>query len=108
MLPGIDRLISAFAQVSIIFRSWPAGRMQAVIALIRLETAFRDMHANDRVRRNAEQFEAFQVRRHMGFADQHITYADLLEVIAQRWLAHAQWPAVPVRAMRTHVAAGIE
>ena len=51
---------------------------------------------------------AFEIGRHVGLADQHIAHADLLEVIAQRRLADAQRPAVPVRAVRAHVAAGVE
>ncbi len=65
LLPGIVRLISAFAQVSVIARAGPAAWVQAVIALIGLEPAFRDMHADDRVRGNAEHLESFEVGRHM-------------------------------------------
>jgi hypothetical protein len=82
--------------------------MQSVIALIGLKAAFCDVHADDGVGRNPEHFQAFEVRRHVRLADQHIAYADLLEMVAQCRLADAQWPAAPVRAMRTHIAAGIE
>ena len=85
-----------------------AGRMQAVVALIGLEAAFRHVHADDGVRGDAEILQAFEVGRHMRLADQHVADADLLQVIAERRLADAQRPAVPVRAVRAHVAAGIE
>ena len=96
------------AQIIVVGRARPTGRMQAVVALIRLEAAFRHVHADDRVRRDAEILQAFQVGRHVGLADQHVAHADLLQVIAERRLADAQRPAVPVRAVRAHVAAGIE
>ena len=108
MLPGIFRLIAVLAQVSIIARARPAGRMQAVVALVRLEAALRDMNADDRIRRDAEHLHAFEVGGHVGLADQHVAHADLLQVIAERRLADAQRPAVPVRAVRAHVAPGIE
>jgi hypothetical protein len=82
--------------------------MQAVIALIGLETAFGHMHADDRVRRNPQHFHTFKVRRHVRLANQHIAHSDFLEMIAQRRFADAQRPAIPVRAMRAHIAAGIE
>jgi hypothetical protein len=53
-------------------------------------------------------FAFWQVRRHMRLADQHIAHADLLQMIAQRRFADAQRPAIPVRAVRAHVAAGVE
>jgi hypothetical protein len=54
--------------------------MQAVIALKRPEAAFRDMHADHRC--NPRHFHAFEIRRHVGLADQHIAQSDLLEMIA--------------------------
>ncbi|MHC2742940.1 hypothetical protein ACVMFA_008737 [Bradyrhizobium liaoningense] len=82
--------------------------MQAVVALVRLEAAFGDVHADDRFRGNAERLHALEVGRHVGLADQHVAHADLLEVIAERGLANAQRPAVPMRAVRAHVAPGVE
>ena len=108
VLPRIGGLKAMLAQIIVVGRSRPAGRMQAVVALIGLESAFRDMHADDRVRWNAEILQPFQVGRHMRLADQHVADADLLQVIAERRFADAQRPAVPVRAVRAHVAAGIE
>ena len=108
VLPGVGRVVSVFAQVCIVARAGPAGRMQAVVALKGLEAAFGDMHADDRVRRNPQHSHAFEIRRHVGLADQHIAHADLLQMIAQRRFTDAQRPAIPVRAVRTHVAAGIE
>ena len=108
MLPGIGRVVSVFAQIGIVGRSRPAGRMQAVVALIGLKAAFRHMHADDRIRSDPEVFQAFEVRRHMGLSDQHVAYADLGEMIAERRLADTERPAVPVRAVRAHIAAGIE
>ena len=96
------------AQIVVVARARPAGRMQAVVALVGLEAALRHVHADDRVRRDAEQLHAFEVGRHVGLADQHVAHADLLQVIAERRLADAQRPAVPVRAVRAHVAAGVE
>ena len=52
--------------------------MQAVVALIGFEAAFRHVHADDRVRRDAEILQAFEVGRHVGLADQHVADADLL------------------------------
>ena len=96
------------AQIIVVGRARPPRGMQAVVALIRLEAAFRHVHADDRVRRDAEILQALQVGRHVRLADQHVAHADLLQVIAERRLADAQRPAVPVRAVRAHVAAGVE
>ena len=82
--------------------------MQAVVALIGLEAALADMHADDGIRRDAERLQSFEIGRHVGLADQHVAHADVFQVIAQGRLADAQWPAVPVRAVRAHVAAGVE
>ena len=108
MLPRIVRVITLLAQIGIVARARPPGRVQAVVALIGLEAAFGDMHADDGIRRDAEQLQAFEIGRHVGLADQHVADADLLQMIAERRLADAQRPAVPVRAVRAHVAAGIE
>ena len=61
--------------------------MQAVVALVGLEAAFRHMHADDQIRRNPEHLQAFEVRRHVRLADQHIAHAGFLQVIAERLLA---------------------
>ena len=108
VLPRIRRVVAMLAQIIVVGRPRPPGRMQAVVALIRLEAAFRHMHADDRVRRDAEILQALEIGRHMRLADQHVADADLLQVIAERRFADAQRPAVPVRAVRAHVAAGIE
>ena len=108
MLPRVRRVVAVPAQIVVVARARPPGRMQAVVALIGLEAAFRHMHADDRVRRDAEHLQAFEIGRHVGLADQHVAHADLLQVVAQRRLADAQRPAVPVRAVRAHVAAGVE
>ena len=108
VLPRVRRFESAAAQILVVFRARPSGRMQPVIALVRLEAAFGDMHADHRFRRDAERLHAFEVGRHVGLADQHVAHADLVQVIAQRGLADAQRPAVPVRAVRAHVAPGVE
>ena len=44
----------------------------------------------------------------MGLADQHVAHADLFQVIAECRLADPQRRAVPVRAVRAHVAAGVK
>ena len=108
VLPRVGRVVAVLAQIIVVGRARPSGRMQAVVALIGLEPAFRHMHADDRVLGNAEILQALQVRRHMGLADQHVADADLLQVIAERGFADPQRPAVPVRTVRAHVAAGIE
>ena len=108
VLPRVRRVVALLAQIVVVGRPRPPGRMQAVVALIGLEAAFRHMHADDRVRRDAELLHAFEVGRHVGLADQHVAHADLLQVIAERRLADPQRPAVPVRAVRAHVAAGVE
>ena len=108
VLPRVWRVVAVLAQIIVVGRARPPGRMQAVVALIGLEAAFRHMHADDGVLRNAEILQALQVGRHMRLADQHVADADLLQVIAERRFADAQRPAVPVRAVRAHVAAGIE
>ena len=108
VLPRVRRIVAVLAQIIVVGRARPPGRMQAVVALIGLEPAFRHMHADDRVWRDAEILQAFEVGRHVGLADQHVAHADLLQVIAERRFADAQRPAVPVRAVRAHVAAGIE
>ena len=66
------------------------------------------MHADDRVRGDPQHLQAFEIWRHVGLADQHVAHADLVQMIAERRLADTQRPAVPVRAVRAHVAAGIE
>ena len=108
MLPRVVGVVAMLAQIIVVVRTRSTCGMQAVVALIGLEAAFRHMHADDRVRRDPEIFQAFQIGRHVGLADQHVAHADLLEMIAERRFADAQRPAVPVRAVRTHVAAGIE
>ncbi len=108
VLPRIGGVVAVLAQIIVVGRPRPTGRMQAVIALIRLEAAFRHVHADDGVLGDAEILQPLQVGRHMRLADQHVADADLLQVIAERRFANAQWPAVPVRAVRAHVAAGIE
>jgi len=108
MLPGIISLKSLLAQIAVIARAGPVVGMQAVVALIGFEAAFRHMHADHRIRRDPQRLQAFDIRRHMGLADQHVAHADLLQVVAERGLADPQRPAVPVRTMRAHVAAGIE
>jgi hypothetical protein len=108
VLPRIGRVIAVLPQIIVVSRPRPPGRMQAVVALIGLEPAFRHVYADDRVRGNAEVLQALEVRRHMSLADQHVADADLLQVIAERGFPDPQRPAVPVRTVRAHVAAGIE
>ena len=109
MLPRIRRLRNRGCEDTrrISARGRPR-RMQAVVALIGLEAAFGDVHADHRIRADAERLHAFEVGRHVGLADQHVAHADFLEVIAEGRLADPQRPAVPVRAVRAHVAAGVE
>ena len=45
------------------------------------------MHADDRIRRDAERLQSFEIRRHVGLADQHVAHADLLQMIADSGLA---------------------
>ena len=108
VLPRVRRVVAVLAQIIVIGRARPTGRMQAVVALIGLEPAFRHVHADDGVGRDAEILQALEVGRHVGLADQHVADADLLQVIAERRFADAKRPAVPVRAVRAHVTAGIE
>src|SRR3954453_18639445 len=79
VLPWIWRLKTLFAQVLIVARprAYAFARMQAVVPLVGLKTALRHMLADDGVRRDAERLQAFEVRRHMGLADQHVAHADL-------------------------------
>ncbi len=102
MLPRVGRVVSAFAQICVVARTGPAGRMQSVVALIGLEAAFGDMHADDRVRRDAERASAFEVGRHVGLADQHIAHADFLQMIAQ---ASARRPAAASRSSASRASA---
>src|SRR6267154_932489 len=108
MLPGIGCLKSLLTQIVVISRTGTVVGMQTIVALIGLEAAFRYMHADDGIRRDPQRLQAFDIRRHVGLADQHVAHADLLQVIAERGLTDPQRPAVPVRAVRAHVAAGIE
>src|SRR5688500_1437552 len=108
MLPRVWRFIAAFAKIRVIPRAWSSAGVQAIIALIRLEAAFGHMHTNDRSWRDAERFHALKVGRHVGLADQHVAYANVLQMIAERRLSDTQRPAVPVRAVRTHVTPGVE
>jgi hypothetical protein len=108
MFPRVVGIVSVLAQVRIVLRTRPPGRVQTVVAFVWLEAAFRGMHADDRVGRDAEHLHAFEIGRHVRLADQHIAHVDLLQMVAQCRLADAQRPAVPVRAMRAHVAAGVE
>src|SRR5215467_13643133 len=101
MLPGIGCFESLIAQIFVVFRTRASRRVQAVVALIGLEAAFGDVYADNRLRWDAELLHAFEVRRHVGLADQHVAHPDLLQMIAERRLADTQRPAVPVRAVRT-------
>src|SRR3954469_25270846 len=108
MLPGIGRIKALLAQIFVVFRTRPPRGMQAVVTLIGLKPAFGDVHADHRFRRDAERLHAFEIGRHVGLADQHVAHAELLEVIAEGGFADPQRPAVPVRAVRAHVAPGVE
>jgi hypothetical protein len=108
VLPRVRRVVAVLAQIIVIGRPRPTGRMQSIVAFVRLEPAFRHVHADNGVRRNTEILQALEVGRHMGLADQHVADADLLQVIAERRFADAKRPAVPVRTVRAHVTAGIE
>ena len=50
VLPRVRRVVAVLAQIIVVGRPRPPGRMQAVVALIRLEPAFRHVHADNRVR----------------------------------------------------------
>jgi hypothetical protein len=78
VLPWVVGVVALPAQIIVVGRARASCRMQAVVALIGLEAAFRYMHADDRVGRDAEVLQAFEVGRHVGLADQHVADADLL------------------------------
>ena len=89
MLPRVRRVVAVLAQIIVVGRARPSRRMQPIVPLVRLEPAFRHMHADDRVLGDAEILQPFEVGRHMGLADQHVADADLLQVIAERRFAYA-------------------
>ena len=49
VLPRVRRIVAVLAQIIVVGRPRPPGRMQSIVALVRLEPAFRHMHADDRV-----------------------------------------------------------
>ncbi len=109
-LPRVLAIEPVAAQVIVISR--PLLRvalwMQPVVALVGFETALRQMHAERRAGIDAEPLHAGQIGRHMRLADQHGAHAELREMVAQCRLADAQREAVPIGAVRAHVAAGVK
>ena len=82
--------------------------VQPIVALVRIEAAFGDPHADDRLRIDAEPLHAFAVRLHMGLADQNSVKTERTQIIAHGHLAHLERKAVPGGAVRGDITAGIE
>ena len=84
-LPGIAAAEAVLAQIIVVGGFGIVGpvRVQAVVALERLEAALRQQHADVRGRVDAEPFHALDVGGHVGLADQRRAHAERAEVIAQ-------------------------
>src|SRR5581483_4255019 len=113
-MPRVFAVIALVVEIEIVARpprriahAVRAHAVQAVVALIRLEAAFGDAHADDRLRIDAESLHALDVGFHVGLAGERGAHAERAQVIAHGHLADLEWKAVPRRAVRLHVAAGI-
>ena len=69
--------------------------MQPVVALVGIEAALGDAHADDGIGIDAEPLHALGVGAHVRLADQHRLHAERAQVVAERHLAHLQRHAVP-------------
>src|SRR5262249_32632776 len=89
-------------------RAIGAARVQAVVALAGIKAAFGYAHADNGLRIDAEALHAFFIRGHVGLPDEHGLDAERTKIITHGHLADLERDAVPVRAVRLHIAAGVE
>src|SRR4029079_8641790 len=114
VMPGVVAGIALVVEPAIVARhlrivaTVGGDRVQAVVALVGGADALGDAHADDRGRINAEALHALAVGAHVGLADQNRLHPERTQIVAERQLAHFQRVAVPRRAVRLHIAPGVE
>ncbi len=114
VVPGVVAAIALVVEVAVVARDLrivaPVGAepVQAVVALVGVEAALGDAHADDGAGIDAEPLHALRVGAHVRLADEHGAHAQRAQVVAERHLADLERIAVPGGAVRAHVAAGVE
>ncbi len=114
VVPGIVAGVALVVEIAVVAGILrlvaPIGAepVQAVVALVGVEAAFGDAHADDGARIDAEPLHALAVGAHVRLADEDGIDAERAQVVAERHLAHFERDAVPGGAVRLHVAAGVE
>ena len=114
IMPGILRLIALLAEIFIIggrlviIIAVRTGGPQPVITDQHIKAAFGKPRTNDAVGGKAKALHAVGIDLHMRLADQQRVHAGLAEVIPHRPFTNPQRDAVPGRAVRADIAAGVE
>ena len=114
VVPGIVAGVALVVEIAVvaghlrIIAAIGADAVQPVVALVGVEPAFGNPHADDGAGIDAEPLHALAVGAHVRLAHQHRLHPERAQIVAERHLADLQRHAVPGRAMRLHIAPGVE
>ena len=114
VVPGIVAGIAFVVEIAVVARQprivAPVGpdAVQTVVALVGIEAALGHPHPDDRCRIDTKPLHPFDVRLHVGLADERRRDPERTQIVAERHLADLERKSIPRRTVRLHVAPGVE